>query len=80
LTNLDRLIPTCRRHHHLVHEGGWQLELDPVTRELTVRLADGTLHSRRRPGLSPASRSGPAPPGRRQPTGTGTAPTVGEVA
>jgi hypothetical protein len=80
LTNLDRLIPACSRHHDLAHEGGWQLELDPATRELTVRLADGTLHSRGRPGLSPASRSGPAPPGRRQPTRAGTATTVGEVA
>ncbi len=48
-TNLDRLIPSCSRHHHLVHEGKWQLELDPVTRELTVRLPDGTLHRRSRP-------------------------------
>jgi hypothetical protein len=80
LTNLDRLIPACSRHHHLAHEGGWQLELDPVTRELTVRVADGTLHSRSRPGLGPASRSSPAPPGRRPPTRTGTATTVAEVA
>jgi hypothetical protein len=48
-TNLDSLIPGCSRHHHLVHEGGWQLELDPVTRELTIRLPDGTIHSRSRP-------------------------------
>jgi hypothetical protein len=78
-TNLDRLIPTCSRHHHLAHEGGWQLELDPTTRELTVRLPDGAVHSRSRPGLAPA------PPGRatvthRPPTHPETAPTVGEVA
>lgn len=48
-TNLDSLIPGCSRHHHLVHEGGWRLVLDPVTRELTVWLPDGTLHSRSRP-------------------------------
>jgi hypothetical protein len=48
-TNLDRLIPGCSRHHHLVHEGGWHLELDPVTRELTIRLPDGTVHQRSRP-------------------------------
>jgi hypothetical protein len=48
-TNLDRLIPGCSRHHHLVHEGGWQLELDRVTRELTVTLPDGTELCRSRP-------------------------------
>lgn len=48
-TNLDRLIPCCKRHHHLLHEGRWQLELDPHTRELTVTLPDGTLHQRSRP-------------------------------
>jgi hypothetical protein len=48
-TNLDRLIPGCSRHHHLLHEGGWQLELDGRTRELTIRLPDGTVHSRSRP-------------------------------
>ena len=79
-TDLDRLIPACSRHHHLAHEGGWQLELDPATRELTVRLADGTLHSRSRPGLGPAGRSSQTPPGRRQPTHPETAPTVGQVA
>jgi len=79
-TDLDRLIPACSRHHHLAHEGGWQLELDPATRELTVRLADGTLHSRSRPGLGPAARSSQTPPGRRQPTHPETAPTVGQVA
>ncbi len=48
-TDLNRLIPTCSRHHHLVHEGGWQLELDPDTRELTITLPDGTIHERSRP-------------------------------
>jgi hypothetical protein len=48
-TNLDRLIPACSRHHHLAHEGGWCLELDPTTRELTVTLPDGTIHHRSRP-------------------------------
>lgn len=27
-TVLDNLIPLCERHHHLVHEGGWNLRLD----------------------------------------------------
>jgi hypothetical protein len=79
-TDLHRLIPACSHHHHLAHEGGWQFELDPVTRELTVHLADGTLHSRRRPHLAPEPVD-PARPGRRrQPSRPETAPTVGEVA
>lgn len=48
-TNLESLIPGCSRHHHLVHEGGWQLELDPTTRQLTITLPDGTVHQRSRP-------------------------------
>lgn len=48
-TNLGSLIPGCSRHHHLIHEGGWRLELDPDTRELTITLPDGTLHGRSRP-------------------------------
>ena len=28
-TVLTNLIPLCETHHHLVHEGGWQLEMTP---------------------------------------------------
>lgn len=59
-TNLDSLIPGCSRHHHLVHEGGWRLELDPDTRELTITLPDGTVHSRSRPHSVAASTVGRA--------------------
>ncbi len=59
-TDLDKLIPSCSRHHHLVHEGGWQLALDPVTRELTITLPDGTLHQRSRPHSATASTVRPA--------------------
>ncbi len=59
-TNLDSLIPGCSRHHHLVHEGGWRLELDPDTRELTITLPDGTVHSRSRPHFVAASTVGRA--------------------
>lgn len=31
-TDLDNLRPLCRRHHALVHEGGWELEIDPTGR------------------------------------------------
>src|SRR5438105_4361903 len=36
LTDLDSLLPVCSKHHHLIHEGGWLLELHPVTRDLTI--------------------------------------------
>jgi hypothetical protein len=26
-TDLDNLIPLCERHHHLVHEGQWNLTM-----------------------------------------------------
>jgi hypothetical protein len=59
-TNLDRLIPACSRHHHLAHEGGWHLELDPATRELAVTLPDGTIHRRCRPRPETAPTVAPA--------------------
>ena len=36
-TDLNNMVPLCSRHHHAAHEGGWKLELDPETRELTIR-------------------------------------------
>ncbi len=42
-TNLDNLIPLCSRHHHLVHEGGWQLTL-ARHRVITLTRPDGTIH------------------------------------
>jgi hypothetical protein len=30
-TDLDNLCLLCRRHHVMVHEGGWTLERDPAT-------------------------------------------------
>src|SRR3954447_4870423 len=43
-TDLHNLLPLCRRHHHLVHELGWRLELAP-DRELTIRQPDGTVYA-----------------------------------
>jgi hypothetical protein len=53
-TDIQNLVPVCVRHHHLVHDGGWTLRLDPTTRALTVTTPDGraTTHPpprRRRP-------------------------------
>jgi len=41
-TVLGELVPISRRWHHLIHDGGWKLEMDP---DRTLRLArpDGTL-------------------------------------
>jgi hypothetical protein len=36
---MDNLIPLCRFHHHLIHEGGWTLTLTP----------DGTVQVERPP-------------------------------
>ena len=35
-TDLNNMVPLCSRHHHAAHEGGWKLQLDPETRELTI--------------------------------------------
>ncbi len=42
LTDIGNLIPICNRHHHLVHEGGWQLHLAP-DRTLTVTQPGGVV-------------------------------------
>ena len=43
-TDLANLIPLCSRHHHMVHELGWRLELAP-DRQLTIRQPDGTIYA-----------------------------------
>ena len=42
LTDLDNLVPICELHHHLVHEGGWTLQLQPG-RRIVLHRPDGTL-------------------------------------
>jgi hypothetical protein len=44
-TDLCNLLPLCSRHHHAVHDAGWQIHLDPTTRWLTITLPDGTVMS-----------------------------------
>ena len=51
LTDLNNLVPLCSFHHHRAHEGRWQLQLDASSRQLTVRLANGTPHSQAFPDL-----------------------------
>ncbi len=42
-SDLDNMLPLCERHHHLVHEGGWTLQLFP-DRRTTWRTPDGTVY------------------------------------
>ena len=53
LTDLDNLLPVCSRHHHAIHDLGWQVKL-LGDRTLVVTLPDGTV---RRTG-PPRNRSG----------------------
>ncbi len=59
-TDMDDLIPICKPHHHLVHEGGWTLTMTP-DRQITLRRPDGTIHYQgdttdRPPGADPERR------------------------
>jgi hypothetical protein len=63
-TNLNNMIPTCSRHHHIVHDGGWQLHLD-TDRTLTIRQPDGHIHATTTPDMlarptGPSSKRQPA--------------------
>ena len=44
LTDLDNLLPLCSRHHHLVHEAQWTLQLAP-DRTLTIRQPNGQTYA-----------------------------------
>ena len=50
-TDLENLLPLCSRHHHVVHEGGWHLDLGP-DRSLTITRSDGTVHATTRPDVA----------------------------
>ncbi len=41
-TVLANLLPLCETHHHLVHEGGWSLEID-AARAVTWLRPDGSV-------------------------------------
>jgi hypothetical protein len=43
-TDLDNLLPVCSRHHHNIHDSGWQVTLGP-NRQLTLRYPDGTTQT-----------------------------------
>ena len=42
MSDIDNVAPLCHKHHHLVHEGGWKLELDG-RRNLTITYPDGSI-------------------------------------
>ncbi len=42
-TDIGNLLPVCEHHHHLVHEGGWTLDLAP-DRVATWTRPDGHVH------------------------------------
>jgi hypothetical protein len=41
-TLIDNLLPVCEEHHHLVHEGGWNLTMSP-DRTVTWTRPDGSV-------------------------------------
>jgi hypothetical protein len=49
-TSLVNLLPLCSRHHHVVHDGGWQLDLG-ADRTLTIRQSDGRVFAVTRPDV-----------------------------
>jgi len=53
LTDIGNLVPICKKHHHLVHEGGWQLHLAP-DRTLTVTQPGGTTSTNGPPTIRAA--------------------------
>jgi hypothetical protein len=73
LTDLANLLPICSRHHHVIHEGGWQLHLAP-DRTLTITQPNSQTYGTAQPDI----RSG-SPPGRTSKTSPGP-PTDGAAA
>ena len=71
-TDLDNLIPLCSKHHHAVHEGGWNLILHP-NRSLTITYPNGHVQTSGPPSTyqrpRPTQRTG-RPPSRGSPPST----------
>ena len=43
-TDLNNLVPLCNRHHHMVHEGGVHIVLNP-NRSITITYPNGTIQT-----------------------------------
>jgi hypothetical protein len=66
-TDLDQLLPLCETHHHLVHEGNWQLTMTP-DRICTWTRPDGTTwHTGHSINRTKPTRPPNKPPGRQVP-------------
>jgi hypothetical protein len=52
-TDLDNLLPVCTRHHHNIHDSGWQVTLGP-NRQLTILYPDGTTQTNGPPTIRAA--------------------------
>jgi hypothetical protein len=62
-TDLGNMVPACEQHHHLVHEGGWQLTMD-AERICTWVQPDGTIWHEG-PSINRQPKQSPDPPSRR---------------
>ena len=49
-TKLDNLILLCQRHHHMVHQYNWHIDLDADTGRATFTLPNGTTLTSEPPG------------------------------
>jgi hypothetical protein len=66
-TNIAEIGPLCPRHHHIVHDDGWTLELDHH-RTVTIRRPDTTVWTAQPlSGLRHAQHPPPPPEPDRQP-------------
>ncbi len=52
-TDLENLLPVCSRHHHNIHDNGWEVHLDDH-RRLTLTLPDGSIRNTGPPRRSAA--------------------------
>jgi hypothetical protein len=49
-TKLENLLLLCQRHHHMVHQYDWHIELDADTGRVTFTLPNGTVMISEPPG------------------------------
>lgn len=61
-TGLPNLVLLCSKHHHVIHQKGWHLRLDPTG---TVEVADP--NGQRRPSEPPGTAAVAWPDDRRPP-------------
>lgn len=65
-TDLHNLIPLCSRHHHVIHDHGWVLDLSP-DRTLTITKPDGQPFALTEPDVPPQRQPHRHPKRSRQP-------------